>query len=641
MSLPGKMALIAVTDKGVAQARLLRTRLKSGELFRPDRHGPAAAAWEHSFAGPLAEQVPALFAGFDQLIFFLAAGAVGRLVAPCLVSKTADPGVLAVDEAGKFVIPMLSGHKGGANTLARAVAGCLGAVAVITTASDVLGGLSPDLLEEEYGWVAEPAGRLKQAASALVNGAPVVLIQEVGRPGGWLEDRDLPKNVTVVRDVTLGAGLPTPPPPAAIVLWITDRLVKDWADIAAERILWYRPKSLVLGVGCERGISIEALDDGLDRFLQEAGYARASIGSLATVDVKGDEAALLEWARRNGWETMFFAAAELAGVPAIPNPSAVVEKCVGTPGVAEPAALKGARAERLLVEKKVVTSALSSRRMTFALARSSEFQETRTSGTVVFVGAGPGDPDLLTRKAHRALSRADVVVYAGSLIPEDILRLAPGTASLHNSAHLTLEEIMGIVLAAVCAGKRVVRLQSGDTSIYSAIQEQMTVLDEAGIEYEVIPGISSFQAAAAALKTELTLPEVTQTIILTRGEGETRMPAPEALAELARHQATLCIFLSARLAETVQEQLLTGYPADTPTAVLYRVSWPDEKIIVTELADLARTIREHKLTRTTLILVGQALGARRNRSRLYDKSHGHIFRRSRREEKGPAPERHA
>src|SRR5205823_2902571 len=144
---------------------------------------------------------PGLFAGCEQLVFFLAAGAVTRLVAPCLASKETDPGVLAVDEAGRFVIPLLSGHKGGANAFARTVAGCLGATAVITTASDVIGGLSLDLLEEEYDWIAEPRARLKDAALALVNGAPTALVQEIGRPGGWLDERALPGHVTFVRDV--------------------------------------------------------------------------------------------------------------------------------------------------------------------------------------------------------------------------------------------------------------------------------------------------------------------------------------------------------------------------------------------------------------------------------------------------------
>jgi precorrin-4 C11-methyltransferase len=626
-----QIALIAVTQRGVERARHLRQRLKAGEVHRPTRYGPATAAWEHPYDTALAPQVPAWFAQYDHLVFFLATGAVTRLIAPCLDSKTTDPGVLAVDEAGRFVIPVLSGHQGGANAFARTVAGHLGAIPVITTASDVIGGLSLDLLEETLGWVAEPTERLKDAAMALVNQEPVAIIQEVGRPGSWLNAWELPSHVTWVPSIDA-----LPARSFSAVLWITDRLVADLHGLEAERILWFRPPSLVLGVGCERGIPRAALDDGLALFLRQAGYARASITALASLDLKADETAIVELAQATGWQTFFYGAAELAQVPGIIRPSPAVERCVGTPGVAEPAALLAAQAEHLLAEKQIIASPLAPQRMTFALARLATAEDSPLApGKVIFIGAGPGDPELLTMKARRLLAQANVVIYAGSLIPEAILQYAPATATIHNSAPLTLEQVMEIMLSAVQAGQQVVRLQSGDLSLYSAIQEQMTLLDEAGIDYEAVPGISAFQAAAAALHSELTLPEVVQTIILTRGEGKTKMPAGESLAALAAHRASLCIFLSARLSRSIQEQLLTAYAPETPVAILYRVSWPDEKIIVTRLQDLHSEIRKHNLTRTTLILVGEAIGSRKNRSRLYHTTHAHIFRRRGRARKSP------
>jgi precorrin-4 C11-methyltransferase len=632
MTTAPRMALIAVTSQGLERGRLLRQRLRRGTLYRPARYGPPQHAWEHPYDGALSAQIASLFTDYDQLVFFLATGAVTRLIAPHLADKTTDPGVVAVDEAGQFVVAVLSGHKGGANALARTVAGSLGATPVITTASDVIGGLSLDMLEERFGWVAEPVERLKTAALALVNGEPVAIIQEVGSAGSWLDTLVLPAHVTCVRHVTQ-----LPAQRFYSVVWITDRLVTDVHGLEAERILWYRPRSLVLGVGCERDIPEAALADGLATFLQQAYMAPASIAALASLDRKADEAAVLALAQRHDWQTYFYAATELAHVPGIARPSQVVERCVGTPGVAEPAALRAARAERLLIEKQVITSTLSSKRMTFALARSSEYQERSSAlGRVTFIGAGPGDPDLLTIKARNVLSRADVVIYAGSLIPEAILQHAPATATLHNSASLTLEQVLALLRTAVHAGKEVVRLQSGDLSLYSAMQEQITWLEAEGIAYEVIPGVSAFQAAAAALRSELTVPEVVQTIILTRGEGNTPMPSQESLASLAAHQASLCLFLSARLSRKVQAQLLTAYPPETPVAIVYRVSWPDEKILLTELQHLHRTIKEHKLTRTTLILVGQAIGARRNRSHLYDTTHAHIFRQRRHTEDHPS-----
>jgi precorrin-4 C11-methyltransferase len=637
MTAAEKTILVAVTRRGVAQARLLLRRLGAGTLYRPDRYGPVEHAREFAFQGALARHVPRWFAEADLLVFFLAAGAVVRLIAPCLSSKKHDPGVLAIDEAGQFVIPLLSGHRGGANAFTRTVAGCLGAIPVVTTASDVMNGLSLDLWETEYGWSAEPAERLKEVALALVDQEPVVVIQEIGARGRWLHEQQLPDSVAVVRGVNdLGDRR------ASHVIWITDREPDNTGAIDSESILWFHPPSLVLGVGCERGLPAAALEDGLRQFLRQHCICERSIRALATLDLKADETGILELAKQKQWEIIFFSAPELARVEPIPHPSTVVEQCVGTPGVAEPAALLAAGTDRLLVEKQVVTSPLAPQRMTFAVARKSVYRSAvEEAGKVLFVGAGPGAPELLTLQAQQALRSADVVLYAGSLVPEQVLRTVPSTAQLHNSAHLTLEEIVPILVRAARQGKQVVRLHSGDPSIYGAIQEQMTLLDREEIPYEILPGISSFQAAAAVLQSELTVPEVVQTIILTRAEGQTKMPDREALESLARHGATLCIFLSARLGKTVEQQLLTAYPPDTPVAVAYRVSWPDEKIIVASLDQLSRTLRDHKLTRTTLILVGAAIGGRKNRSRLYDQTHGHIFRARHREEAHPSTERDA
>ncbi len=621
-SLP-TIALIAVTKTGVDHARTLRQRLKRGTLYYPENHGGEQVAWERPYADGLSGQIATLFTQYDQLVFFLATGAVTRLIAPHLNDKTTDPGVLAIDEAASFVIPILSGHQGGANAFALTIAGLMGATPVITTASDVIGGLSPDLLEDRYGWIPEPRERLKAAAAALVNQKSVALVQEIGQSGSWLADQALPEQVYATHHPDH-----LPSQPFDHTLWITDRIVGEIPALDPEHIMWYRPKSLVLGVGCERGISLEALEDGVNQFLQQTGFAKASITALASLDLKADETAMVDLAHQQGWQTHFYPAEDLAQVPGIATPSAVVEQSVGTPGVAEPAALKAAQADTLLVTKHIMSSPAAPQRMTFALARSSAFQDRSTrSGNVTFIGAGPGDPDLLTLKAQRVLAQADVVIYAGSLIPEAILHHAPATATLHNSAPLTLEDVMTLTFNAVRDGKQVVRLQSGDLSLYSAIQEQMALLDDAEITYDAIPGISAFQAAAAKLHSELTIPEVVQTIILTRGEGQTPMPSGESLVALAAHQASLCIFLSAKLSRKVQDQLLTAYAPDTPVAILYRVSWPDEQIVMTELQHLHREIRANKLIRTTLILVGNAIGARKNRSHLYNTTHAHIFRR--------------
>ncbi|TAF02843.1 MAG: precorrin-4 C(11)-methyltransferase [Nostocales cyanobacterium] len=247
---------------------------------------------------------------------------------------------------------------------------------------------------------------------------------------------------------------------------------------------------------------------------------------------------------------------------------------------------------------------------------------------VYIVGAGPGDPDLLTVKAQKLLARADVILFADSLIPEHILDICRQDAEMIKTANKTLEEILPMMVAGVRSQKSVVRLHSGDPSLYSAIHEQMQLLAEANIPFEVIPGISAFQAAAAKLKVELTVPSLVQTIILTRISGRTEVPSREELASLAAHQASLCLYLSARHIADAQTKLLEHYPAQTQVAICFRVGWPDEKIRVVSLAEMAACTQEEQLLRTTLYIVSPALSPTISRSRLYHPQHNHLFRSS-------------
>lgn len=276
------------------------------------------------------------------------------------------------------------------------------------------------------------------------------------------------------------------------------------------------------------------------------------------------------------------------------------------------------------------------------------------------VGAGPGDPDLLTVKAQKLLAQADVILYANSLVPKQILELCRPDAEKIGTANMTLEEILPLTIERVRSGLSLVRLHSGDPSLYSAIHEQMQVLAEAGIPFEVIPGISAFQAAAAKLNVELTVPGLVQTIILTRISGlASAVPESEELASLAAHQASLCLYLGARHVNSAREKLLQHYPADTPVAICYRVGWPDEKIWLVSLENMAAITQEEKLVRTVLYVVSPALASAHfqagteamgknellererfsagdaqarfsagdaERSRLYHPEHAHLFR---------------
>jgi precorrin-4/cobalt-precorrin-4 C11-methyltransferase len=253
-------------------------------------------------------------------------------------------------------------------------------------------------------------------------------------------------------------------------------------------------------------------------------------------------------------------------------------------------------------------------------------QTSALAAAVYIVGAGPGDPDLLTVKAHKLLAQADVILFADSLVPAAMLQLVRSDAEIVRTANKTLEEILPLMIDRVRAGRSVIRLHSGDPSLYGAVHEQMQALVAAEIPFEVIPGISAFQAAAAKLKIELTVPGLVQTIILTRISGRTEVPAAEELESLAAHQASLCLYLSARHIDQAQAKLLQHYPADTPVAVCFRIGWSDEKIWVVPLEQMAALTQQENLIRTTLYLISPALTAVEGRSRLYNPEHSHLFR---------------
>jgi precorrin-4/cobalt-precorrin-4 C11-methyltransferase len=249
---------------------------------------------------------------------------------------------------------------------------------------------------------------------------------------------------------------------------------------------------------------------------------------------------------------------------------------------------------------------------------------------VYIVGAGPGDPDLITVKGRNLLIQADVIIYANSLIPDTMLQFCRAEAEIIPTASKSLEEILEIVIDRVRSHKLVVRLHDGDPSLYGAIQEQIVALTEAEIPFEIIPGVSAFQLAAARLQTELTIPELVQTIILTRISGRTQVPQREELSSLAAHQASLCLYLSAHHVENAQSKLMEHYPADTTVAICFRLGWEDEKILTVPLSDMALVTQKENLTRTTLFVISTALNHvsknTKERSQLYSAHYKRLFR---------------
>lgn len=247
---------------------------------------------------------------------------------------------------------------------------------------------------------------------------------------------------------------------------------------------------------------------------------------------------------------------------------------------------------------------------------------------VTFVGAGPGNPDLLTVQAHRLLSHCQMCIYAGSLVSPEVVALVPAGAELYDSAGMTLEEMETVFARAQEQNIDVIRLHTGDPSIYGATREQMNSLDKMGIGYDVVPGVSSFQAAAAALRTELTAPEIAQTIILSRTSGRTPMPKMQELEHLARTQSTLCLFLSIHKIASVADELAGHYGDNCPVAVVYRASWPDEKLIQGTLTDIAAKVEEAQIKKTAMVIVGSALARDIPVSKLYHRHFSHGYRQA-------------
>lgn len=356
------IAVVAITKHGIACAGRIVAALPGARLYAPEKFAAdaeaAAPGTATCYAGKTGDQVPALLAGFDGLVFVVSLGAVMRLLAPHLGSKESDPGVVVVDEGARFCIPMLSGHLGGANALAAHLAAALGAQPVYTTASDARATLAADIVGREFGWRLDaPKANVTRACAAVVNDLPVAVVQEAGWRDWWPTHADgrsgpLPANLASFARIEDIDAL-RDPARFDSVIWIAHRDVPaSLAGALADRLVRYRPPRVAVGIGCDRGTPVNTVAAALDEALALAHADIADVTAVASIDLKADESALQELAARHGWHIAFHSAAQLAEVE-VPNPSETVRKHTGTPSVSEAAALlaAGATKENLIVEK--------------------------------------------------------------------------------------------------------------------------------------------------------------------------------------------------------------------------------------------------------------------------------------------------
>ncbi len=579
--------------------------------------------------GPYAPFLKEHWEEFEAVVFIGAMGICVRSIAPALKNKYQDPAVVCIDSTGKFVVPVVSGHVGGANELARRLAAAISAEAIVTTQSDNEGLWALDTLGRQYGWQTEATpAQMNRAVFAFVQHQPTALLLEVRDAGTDVLERTKPEHVQIfyrredldLKDFGLLIAV-TPYLLKGVMPGLTGHLnpLSLSGDLP---VLAFRPPVLHLGFGCRRQCDPAGIPEAIEARLLEEGLSPRSIASVGTIELKKDEpllqALLTRWPQAH---TEIYSAETLAAID-VPNPSEKALAATGSAGVAEAAALESAHGGPLLIEKQKGKQT-EGNDFTFALAQDAA---SLRSGHIEIVGAGPGDPELVSVRGKRFLETADLILYAGSLVPVELTHYAKPGCTVRSSASMDLEEQFALMKEFYDKGLLVVRLHTGDPCIYGAIQEQMAFFDRYGMHYHITPGISAFQAAAAALRSQFTIPEKVQTIILTRGEGRTPMPEREQLHKLAQSQSTMCIYLSAAIVEEVQAELLQAYPPETPVAACYKLTWKEERIYRGQLCDLARIVRENNLTLTTLLVVGDAIGNREGLSRLYAHEFKHLFR---------------
>ncbi len=600
-----QIAIIPIGEAGQRTAARLQQHLPPPtRLLCPN---PVAAHWHDH----------------DAFIFIGALGICVRTIAPLVEDKHTDPAVVCVDTLCQHAISVLSGHIGGANDFTHQVAAILDANPVITTQSDNAGLWALDTFEKRFDWpVASDIEDMNDCIFAFVNRRPTALLLEVRDEGTDYLEQTLPDHVTLINDIKEAD------PKKYQLLIIVSPFIRHAPYGMLE--LHFVPMVGTIGFGlAHHPEDYELIYDQIDEAFSRQGILPCA-HRYCTIDVKADEPFIEVLKDEYGEEVVFFTADELAKVD-VPHPSTTVAKHVGTPSVCEAAAILGSNHGKLIIPKikgKNWTAALAIDRCHLRPAPMLGSSPAESSHPhIEIVGAGPGDPDLISVRGRKMLERADLILYAGSLVPKALTDCHKPGAVVRSSADMNLEEQCALMKEHYDKGHFIVRLHTGDPCIFGAIQEQMAFFDREGMSYHITPGISSFLAAAAELRSQFTIPERTQTIILTRGEGRTPMPEKEQLHLLAKSQSTMCIFLSAAIVDDVQKELLQEYPADTSVAACYHLTWPDQRIYRGQLKDLARIVHDNHLTLTTMLVVGEAIDNRHGLSELYNKHFTHLFRK--------------
>lgn len=594
-------AAVAVTRGGVELLRQIASAFPGADLYVPRRFA-ATVAGGRTFDPPLRHLIPRLWSAYPALVFVAATGVVVRLVAPLLRDKTRDPGVVVLDEAGRFAIALTGSHLGGAEALARSLAEKLSLTPVLTTGSSVHGYPALDLLGTRHGWAVIDDSGLGTVSAAIVNGDPVALYQDAG-DASWAEGLSCVEPIASLRDVDPAHHR------GAVV--ISDRVLSLPRELP---VVHYCPRTLTVGMGCERGTDRGLIADAFDMVLRDLALCAEAVAAIATADIKGSEPGLRALATSRGIPLVTFSVSDLAErAESCPTPSDVVRDAVGTAGVAEPAALLSAGSDELLVSKRVFKRDDAAGAVTVAVARRVPLQRdfsdvpadaklSKCVGALLLVGIGPGSASQMTEAARQALQSADAVI--GYTLYIDLVRpILRGTQQVVPSPIGAEVQRADLAVRLAREGHRVALISSGDIGIYGMAGRALERLNgEDGVAVEVYPGVSAIQAAAARVGAPLMddFAAVNLSDRLTpRDLIFTRLrAAAEADFVIALYNPR-----SASRTEPFDEALRIvrqHRPARTPVAIVRSAYRPDERVAVTDLA----SIKPEEVDMLTIVLIG-------------------------------------
>lgn len=573
--------------------RRLKLLLPDSQLYLPEKWSNIATANEFPYSSPVKEVIKDTFHRYRQLVLIMAAGIAVRSLADELKDKRQDPAVVAVDDSGTFAVSLLSGHQGGANRLAEKVAVSIGARPVITTASDAAGTMAVDLLGNEFGWEIEDSSNVTAVSAAVVNGEPVGVYQDAGEKNWWPEGKPLPDNVSVFGSIE---ALNESSPQAALI--ITNQVLTERGfSLLPRNTVVYRPKNLVVGIGCNRGTNASLIEGAVKSVFDEHKIALKSIRNIATIDLKKDEKGLLEFTRKFRLPLEYFDKEALNRTEFPSPPSEIVEKYVGTPAVCESAAILSSGNTLLIAPKRSFGGAV-----TVAVASVPDKQEKKR-GKLFLVGLGPGSPEQMTFRAREVIEQSEVVVGYTTYIKllEPFLRnkevISTGMGAEVERAKMAID--------LACRGKKVAFVSSGDSGIYGMaglVGEMLAERPGEGPDVEVLPGVTSLVAAAALLGSPITVDFATislsdylvswQSIIkrlkmAAEGDFVTILYNPRSKKRRKQLTEARDIFLEHRL-------------PSTPVGIVTNAYRENQEVIITTIENML----DHEIGMNTIVIIG-------------------------------------